>query len=349
MSELAPQRENLEEQLIDLDTAISKSVNSFEEINSIEEIEDLIEDISLRLKRTAIDSYFIGKHLTLAINYLEVHSPSKIPEFWSRTEAVTNVKKQSLTSYMNVFKKFTLKDAEILNSVGTSETSIKLLAAQSTPEMVREEALELASEGKEITVEIAKELSSCGKTDVENWDTPKRKRQSKTSDKHSNEVESNQNKSEPETHSKPKSEPKSNNDESIKFNQKLITSIKKDFIPKWENRWKKGSVRQDAIDLLLNELNQTLEDKMNTISIEIITNKLIDILNKGSWTEISEVTIPYELDDFNDDNDADIFEELTESLGLKNSNLICIFLEDNGDFLSVEEAALRIFENSSFS
>lgn len=233
--------------LMEVDRQISDSLRIYNKVQSNYTLDKVIEDIGLRLKRTALDTYIIGHHLSISLDYLkESGNTDDINKFWDKVERKTNMSKQNLKAYINVYQRFSQKDVEQLSKAGCSETSIKLLAGAQTPQVIREEAVELAMEGETITTEIAKELTINGKKEAKDWDEPPKRR--KTTPRNNERIVT--------VVSKPVEEESVEN-----IHPEVAARIKDEFIPKWSTRYASGSVRQKAINQVLESLIKLINNE----------------------------------------------------------------------------------------
>ncbi len=114
-----------------------------------DQIQELTIDIKNRLRRCAQDIYVIG------YNLCQIKQKLKHGEFriWLKTEFDWSV--SAANKFMHVSQRFHLDDLE---EVEISPSALYMLAAPSTPQEVRTQALNKAKEGQTITFSFAKQL-----------------------------------------------------------------------------------------------------------------------------------------------------------------------------------------------
>ncbi|EAZ91258.1 DUF3102 domain-containing protein [Crocosphaera chwakensis] len=113
------------------------------------EIQELTLDIRNRLRRCAQDIYIIGDHLC------KIKQQLKHGQFRTWLKAEFDWSVSAANKFMQVSQQFQLNDLE---TVEISPSALYILAAPSTPEEVRTQALEKAKQGKTITFSFAKQL-----------------------------------------------------------------------------------------------------------------------------------------------------------------------------------------------
>ncbi|MEL4894535.1 diguanylate cyclase domain-containing protein [Crocosphaera sp. Alani8] len=112
-------------------------------------IQELTVDIKNRLRRCAQDIYIIGYNLCQIKQQLK-HGEFRI---WLKTEFDWSV--SAANKFMHVSQRFCLDDLE---EVEISPSALYVLAAPSTPQEVRNQALIKAKQGQTITFSFAKQL-----------------------------------------------------------------------------------------------------------------------------------------------------------------------------------------------
>lgn len=114
-----------------------------------DQIQELTLDIRNRLRRCAQDIYQIGYDLCLIKQELQ-HGQFRA---WLKTEFDWSI--SAANKFMQVSRQFQPQDLE---TVDISPSALYVLAAPSTPQTVRNEALEKAKQGQTITFSLAKKL-----------------------------------------------------------------------------------------------------------------------------------------------------------------------------------------------
>ena len=114
-----------------------------------DEIQELTVDIKSRLRRCAQDIYVIGRNLCQIKQQLK-HGEFRI---WLKSEFDWSV--SAANKFMHVSQRFHLDDLE---EVEISPSALYMLAAPSTPQEVRTQALTKAKQGQTITFSFAKQL-----------------------------------------------------------------------------------------------------------------------------------------------------------------------------------------------
>ncbi|WP_230967029.1 DUF3102 domain-containing protein [Nostoc commune] len=119
----------------------------------------LAEDTRRRLKRSAMDIYCIGLNLLEAQNIIE-HG-----EFLSWLQQEFEMGKTSAYEFINVAKAFESKFPIIGNLINSiTSTALCKLAAPSTSEAARDEAIDIIKTGRIVDIEVAKNLINKYKT-----------------------------------------------------------------------------------------------------------------------------------------------------------------------------------------
>ncbi|ACB52027.1 hypothetical protein cce_2679 [Crocosphaera subtropica ATCC 51142] len=113
------------------------------------EVQELTLDIKNRLRRCAQDIYIIGDNLCKIKEQLQ-HGQFRT---WLKAEFDWSV--SAANKFMQVSQQFQLNDLE---TVEISPSALYILAAPSTPQEVRTQALDTAKQGQTITFSFAKQL-----------------------------------------------------------------------------------------------------------------------------------------------------------------------------------------------
>ncbi len=113
----------------------------------------LAEDTRHRLKRSALDIYYIG------LNLLEAQSITEHGEFLPWLQREFGMGKTSVYEFIHVAKAFQSKLPIIGNLINNiTPTALYKLAAPSTSELARDEAIEFVKAGKVVDPDVAKDL-----------------------------------------------------------------------------------------------------------------------------------------------------------------------------------------------
>ncbi|WP_107669146.1 diguanylate cyclase domain-containing protein [Cyanothece sp. BG0011] len=113
------------------------------------QIQELTIDIKNRLRRCAQDVYIIGHNLC------QIKQQLKHGQFRAWLEVEFDWSVSAANKFMQVSKQFHLEDLE---DVDISPSALYVLAAPSTPQAIRNEALDKAQQGQTISFSFAKQL-----------------------------------------------------------------------------------------------------------------------------------------------------------------------------------------------